>query len=141
MEFRESTPPPHCEDCGAKVFMACPNCQSQIPGPLKGGFTVRYEPPPFCPYCAHPYPWASREAVVHHIENQLEEDDDLAEGERRKLIAELDSLRADPSDVTTEKRQVAALQFLKRVAPKAWNAAQPAIISLATAYAKKELGI
>ena len=141
MELRHTLPPPACKECGAKVLILCPQCQSQIPGPPTGVMSWAYQPAAFCPFCAHPYPWASREAIVHHIENQLEEETDLPEGERRKLTAELNSLRVDPSDPNSEKKQVAALQFLKRAAPRAWNAAQPAIMSLATAYAKKELGL
>jgi hypothetical protein len=140
MELLQGPPPPHCEECGARVFMACPNCESQIPGPSRGGFNVRYDAPPFCPYCAHPYPWASREAIVHHIENQLEEEPDLSEGERRTLIAQLDTLRDDPrGEQEKEEKQAKVLERLRAAAPKAFKAAMPSIMDLSTAYIKARL--
>ena len=103
------------------------------------GYTATYFPPAFCVECGTPFPWASRDAIVYHIENQLEEQDDLTEGDRRSLLGQLRALAG--ADAADQPKQVSALQLLRKLAPKAWDAALPAIQALLTAEMRIKLGL
>jgi hypothetical protein len=137
----ELTPPgPRCEECGARIITACPQCSAALRGPVQRfGYTFTYVPPDFCVECGTPFPWASRDAIVYHIENQLEEQDDLTEGDRRSLLGQLRALAGE--DAADQPKQVSALQLLRRLAPKAWDAALPAIQALLTAEMRIKLGL
>jgi hypothetical protein len=101
-----------------------------------------FAPKDFCTNCATPLPWASREAVALHIENLLDGQPDLAEGDRRDLEERLTSLRETPAgNPGTEKRQIAALERLKAIAPKAWELAMPIVQAILTAEGKQKLGL
>jgi hypothetical protein len=104
-----------------------------------GGYAGAWEPPDFCHSCGSPFPWAPREAIVYHIENQLEEQDSLTEGDRRILLERLRVL--SPETAGDQPKQVAALQYLKKIAPKAWDAALPAIQALLTTEMRVKLGL
>lgn len=129
-----------CQNCGAEVLTACPSCNEQIRG-RKRGALGQFTPPAFCIQCGKPYPWASREAIALHIQNALEEQPDLAEGDWRALLAELSALKEEPSSDHIEERQIGALQRPKGVAPKAWQAALPFIVPIATAEIRRQLGL
>lgn len=111
-------------------------------GPLRYGvYAVPWKPDEFCWQCGLPYPWASREAIANHIENLLDEQPGLAEGDRRDLLERLAALREAPTGADVERRQVGALSALKRLAPKAWELAQPLISTIATAEIKRQMGL
>jgi hypothetical protein len=134
--------PVKCDTCGAKVLTECPNCTARIQGNSRSaaGMFV-WEPAAFCHHCGHPYPWASHEAMAYHIENLLDEDD-LAEGDRRALVQQLVSLRQSAAgDPVAEKRQVAALRMLQTVAPKAWALAAPVLQVILTAEMRRALNL
>jgi hypothetical protein len=78
---------------------------------------------------------------VYHIENQLEEQPDLAEGDRRNLLEQLHSLTETSGTEETERRQVWALSLLRRIAPRAWEAALPAVQAILTAEIRQKLGL
>jgi len=88
-----------------------------------------------------PYPWASQGAIANHIENILDEHTDLPEGDRRALREQLKALREPATSADIERRQLRALEALKRLAPKAWEVAQPLITAIATTEIKRQLGI
>jgi hypothetical protein len=79
LELNAGMPARRCTECGAPILTECAECHSRVRGTIEG-YLGSYEPPDFCDVCACPYPWASRQAIVWHIENQLEEDE-LPEGE------------------------------------------------------------
>src|SRR6266851_10019123 len=71
-----------CQRCGAQVLTNCPQCKAPIRGnPV--GIAMPFEPNDFCTVCGGPFPWASQESIAFHIENTLEEQPDLTEGDRR----------------------------------------------------------
>ena len=134
-------PPDFCPKCGQKVLRACTNCSAILHGRRLGDLVANWVPDDFCYRCGLPYPWASREAIVYHIENQLERDPDLQEGDKRNLREQLNALRDSPADPVAEKRQVAALSLLKRTAPKIWEVVVPVAQSILTAEMKHQLGL
>jgi hypothetical protein len=80
--------------------------------------------------------------MAMHVENLLDEQPDLPEGDRRALEEQLASLSDPPGgDPGTEKRQIAALQRLKAIAPKAWELALPIIQTILTAEGKRQMGL
>jgi hypothetical protein len=104
-------------------------------------YAVPWNPDEFCWQCGRPYPWASQTAIANHLENLLGEQPDLPEGDRRALEEQLKSLREPPTTPEIERRQIHALEALKRLAPKAWELAQPLIMTVATAEIKRQLGL
>lgn len=134
--------PAHCSECGAKVYTRCPSCDHPLPGALVGGlYWTPWKPKDFCQNCAHPLPWATREAAALHVENLLDEQPDLDPGDRRALEEELRSLRRPAENQAETSRQVEALKGLKKMAPAAFKAAEPALEVLLTAAMKAALGL
>ncbi len=133
--------PLHCGKCGKKVLTECTHCTTRIQGMARGVIAVPWHPADFCRHCARPYPWASQEAMAYHVENLLDEDN-LPDGDRRALEAQLVSLRTPAAgDPAVEKRQVAALRLLKTAAPKAWELAGPVLQVILTAEMRRQLGL
>lgn len=133
---------PRCGRCGAEILTACPSCNSPLRGSYVGVAVVGGAPDNFCWSCGDPYPWATRQAIVYHIENLLAGDKTLAEGDRRALREQLASLNQTPSaGKGVEHEQVAALKALRTLAPTIWNAAAPLVTALATAEMKRQLGL
>lgn len=133
--------PDRCGECGAKVLIACPTCQTRIQGLIRGVVVTGWKPKDFCHQCGQPYPWASCEAIAYHIENLLDEDPSLSEGDKRALREQLAALRESPADPASDRRQVAAMRFLQRTAPKVWDLAMPVLQVILTAEAKRQLGL
>jgi len=77
--------------------------------------------------------------MAHHIENLLEREPGLEEGDRRKLRAQLAELRKPIQSDADEKRVVGVLRTLQQVAPRVFDAAMPVIQAIATAYIRQEL--
>jgi hypothetical protein len=148
IERNKSRPEPlpeRCEDCGAKVLLACPNpdCAARLHGYIVGSFPGPdpWKPADFCYRCGQPYPWASRDAIAYHIENMLDEEPDLSEGDRRALTEQLAALRESPTDPGAERRQVAAIRLMQKVAPKVWEVAAPVLQVVLTSEVKRQLGL
>lgn len=107
---------------------------------IVGVVAWQWDPKPFCFKCGSPLPWATREQMAMHVENLLDEQPDLQPGDRRALEEQLESFRQTP-DAATEKRQIAAAQRLKVVAPRVWELARPVLQVVLTAEAKRQLGL
>jgi hypothetical protein len=136
--------PERCSQCGAKVLTACPSCSGRIKGYPRGSMVIggpEWQAADFCDRCGSPFPWASRESIALHIENLLDEQPDLADGDRRVLEEQLKALRDAPSDAATEKRQLAALKALQKLAPKAWELAAPVLQAFLSAEMKRAAGL
>ena len=56
-------------------------------------------------------------------------------------MEQLEALKAVPASDEVNSRQVGALTLLLKIAPKAWQAALPAIQLILTAEAKRQLGL
>jgi hypothetical protein len=125
----------YCQDCGAALYHRCPACARQLPLVNKGAAA-----PSFCIGCGLPFPWATREDIVYHVQNQLDLQG-LEEGDRRLLEDQLKELLKRPEDKDAENRQVKALEKLRDAAPKAWKFAAPILDPLITAWMKSQLGI
>jgi hypothetical protein len=142
---RQKTVARKCVKCGSLVIASCPRCGAEIrgaPWPRKDLKQTKagYQAPSFCSECGGLFPWASREAIIYHLEDELESEPDLDESERGKLSKQLQSLLED-GDGKNEKVQTAALRALRAAAPKAWSIAAPALMGIATAELRRELGL
>jgi hypothetical protein len=132
--------PERCSECGAKALIECPACSSRLQGMRVGVVVFEWEPKPFCFKCGSPMPWATREQMALHIENLLDEQPDLQPGDRRALEEQLASFSETP-DPATEKRQIAAAEKLRVVAPRVFQLAMPILQAVLTAEAKQKLGL
>jgi hypothetical protein len=129
-----------CETCGAVVLLDCPACHTPIRGnPV--GIATFYTPPDFCFACGQAFPWASRQAVVYALQNLLDEQPNLSEGDRRHIDEELSSLLEPPIDAKVGTRQQRAMETLRRLAPRVWDKAWPVAATLLTAEARAKLGL
>jgi hypothetical protein len=133
--------PERCGECVARILISCPQCDQRIRGVAKGVIVAQWDPDEFCGKCGAPYPWASRQAMVYDIENRLDEDDSLSEGDRRALREKMAALQEPASGAGVERRQLRALQALRTGAPKVWAGAQPILVQIATSWMKKEMGL
>ena len=132
--------PKFCDRCGATVYRSCPECCAAFPSGVLTFTQVEY-PRSFCGRCGLPFPWATREDIVSHIENVLAEDRDLAEGDRRLLADQLDAVRQPPVDESTESRQARALDRLRSSTPRVWETVLPTLTTILTTELKRQLGL
>ncbi len=122
---------PHCPKCGAPVLRNCPHCGGKI-----SAFGSAKKPPEFCSICAKPFPWATREALVYHIQNQLKYQDGLTAADGEVLQGELKKLLEVPNESAKETAQAKIVKGLRDKAPKAYELAKPAIEELLTTAMK-----
>jgi hypothetical protein len=140
--LRDDEYPKFCDRCGAGVYGACPSCGREFyAGMLSMSRPAESYPRSFCRHCGQPYPWATREDIVSHVENILAEHRDLPEGDRRLLADQLESLRQLPEDAPTESLQANALDRLRSLAPKVWESVLPIVTPILTAELKRQLGL
>jgi hypothetical protein len=64
----------------------------------------------------------------------------LPEADRHALQEEIKELREAPTDRTTEQRQVKALESLRSRAPALYNAVEPIVVTVITAWMATVLG-
>jgi hypothetical protein len=131
-------PPGFCKDCGAPVITECPKCTSRLLRGYEGVMSVGLEPDMFCTDCGNPFPWADRQSIVTHLENLLQFSDDLDNADQLVLIEQI-AVLTGPDE--PEKRQVAAGERIKDLAPKAWAIAMPVLQAVLTAEIRAKLGI
>jgi hypothetical protein len=99
---------------------------------------VEYTPGQFCHQCGSPYPWANRQARLYELENILQEDDTLTDADRLTLREQIEALMNPDLDETEEAER---WKRLKKVAPTLLDAGRAIVVSVASAYAQKQLGI
>jgi hypothetical protein len=136
-------PSDRCSHCGAPVLTACPQCGNRIrgvyitPGVINLGQT--YTPPDFCDRCGSALPWAGRQARVYELQNLLDEEqlDSATELTVREQLEALTDPELDEAEQAKRWRRIksAAPGFLEKAAT------QPIVMSLATAWIKKEAGL
>ena len=114
---------PICPDHGVPWFVYCPSCGAMWPlVPPMDDFAASelftQEPErafDFCPGCAAPGQWLSREKQIEWIRNQIRADRDMSGGTRLELLAVMDRLQTmDPHDT----KALAGWQAVKKLAPK-----------------------
>jgi hypothetical protein len=130
-----------CELCGGQIMARCSNCGAPTLGWSQGYALVQRSSSDFCQKCGAAYPWASRQSIVNDIENRLERDRTLSDGDRRSLRESLASLLKSPKTREVEKEQAGALRKLRDAAPKVWDAIQPTVGSVATSFIKQALNL
>jgi hypothetical protein len=79
--------------------------------------------------------------VIYEIENKLDEQPDLSEGDRRMLRRQLEEARKKLGGADEESKLAEALSFAREKAPGAFNAALPVIQTIATTWVKQKLGL
>jgi hypothetical protein len=104
-----------------------------------GHFPDPYAPPMFCDGCGEPFPWASRQQRIYHLENLLDEED-IDDATRLLVMEDLERLRT--SGELDERQQLEAWQRIKARAPGLLaGAAGKITTTLLTAYLKDKLGL
>ena len=121
----------------------CPSCYQRLRGryrvPGIVSVSASYTKPNFCDNCAAVLPWAGRDARIYELQNRLDEEQLDAATElvvREQLEALMDPDLDEAEQVKRWKRiKTAAPDFLLK------TATSPIVTSLATAEAKKQLGL
>lgn len=128
----------HCNECGEKTIMACPECQTPVRGEYcaPGVFAISdYTPPAFCHSCGKPLPWTQRRLdAARELADELE---GLNEEEREKLKGSLDDLLRD-----TPKTPVAEARFkrlMKKAGQEAYNGMRAILVDVVSEVVKKSL--
>lgn len=121
------------------VLRECPTCRVALRGD-DSLIATPWKPADFCWSCGMSLPWVSRRGIVYAIQNMLDEQQ-LVEGDRRQLEEQLGSLLETPSEAAIERRQQRALEMLRRLAPAAWEKAWPVAAAILTAEVKRQLGL
>ena len=133
----EPLPAQRCGQCGAKVLFNCEECDAPLRGQTKDWPVTRYKRGEFCWTCGSPFPWASRQARFHELENLLE-DEDLEPAMLLQVRDELHALREAESDDQEAARRWSIVQ---RLAPGLIQGGGRIIETVATAAIKTQLGL
>jgi hypothetical protein len=135
------TVPPRCGRCGSRVLQACRGCDAPVLGAynLGVGSALLERPEPFCWNCGEPLPWATREERVGKLYDLIDYED-LDEATLLTVREQIAVLSA-PVDEETDERRGRALERLKGLAPKMYEAALPVLQGLATAEMKRRLDL
>ena len=132
---------PFCDECGAPLLDACPDCQSTLRGgkDYESGGGGLERPWPYCYGCGEPLPWTT--AALQAIEELAREDDELSDEEVETLLDAAKSL----SDESVTPQTTVRIRRFRRIATKLGPDLYSAVIKLGTDIAseavKKELGV
>ena len=138
VNIERRAPSKHCEKCGAKVLVACAQCEERIRGDyVSSGVVLPYTPPQFCDSCGAPHPWAGRQARLYQLQNILDEQN-LDEATRLSVQEELEALQA--SEMSEEEQKKRWLR-IKDLSPGLIQAGQRIIESIVTSGIKAGLGL
>jgi hypothetical protein len=136
------TVPLYCGRCGSAVIQACSTCDASLLGAVRTGwgeYAGLDRPDSFCWQCGKAYPWATREERIGKLYDEIDHED-LDEATLLAVREGIAVLSA-PVDEETDERRGQALERLKRLAPKMYEAALPAIQGLVTAGVKKKFDL
>ncbi len=129
---------PHCPMHGVPWFTSCSSCGALWPVMPAGAYTTQKTGAPFCANCGKPGQWLTRAELLAWIRNLLRASRELPDDERLELISAFERLdKLDPNDTHT----VAAWRWLKRAAPKVWEASKPVLDPLMSEAVKRVLGL
>lgn len=90
----------------------------------------------FCDGCGEPFPWATRQQLIYHLENLLDEENP-EEATRLLVIQDLERLR--PSDLGDKEQLEIWLRIKNRAPGLLAGAAGKISQALLTAYLKEKL--
>ena len=136
---------PFCGRCGSAVLQACLACDAPLLGAFAYGRDGRSEyealdqPESFCWECGEAYPWATREERVGKLYD-LVDHEDLDEATLLTVREQIAVLSA-PVDEETDERRGRAMERLKGLVPKTYEAVLPVLQGLATAEMKKRFDL
>lgn len=128
----------HCDECGEKTILACPECNTPIRGDhhVPGVLAIsRYSPPAFCHNCGKSLPWTQRK--LDAARELADEFDDLTEDEREQLKCSLGDLLQD-----TPKTQVAETRFkrlMKKAGKEAYDGMKTILVDVVSDAVKKSV--
>jgi hypothetical protein len=129
----------YCGKCGAPVLLRCPNCSAPLLGQYRS-YATPVKPEQFCRGCGSAYPWASREARIAHLSDQLAHD--IEDENDRLEAAEALRVLTAPSDQATLPDRKRAAEKLRQLATQAWfGVASPVLSGLLSAELRKQLGL
>ncbi len=144
----------HCEKCGARTIIKCPNCNEDIRGakyslsyigasPYAGKIfsgdpyvkSGKYERPAFCSNCGNPYPWTEKKIkaaceLAHELDSLNSEEKELLEKSIDDIIKETPETKLA---VTRIKK------LLPKVGKEAGNIFKDLIADIASESVKKML--
>ncbi len=127
------------------VLQACLACDAPLLGAFAYGRDGRSEyealdqPESFCWECGEAYPWATREERVGKLYD-LVDHEDLDEATLLTVREQIAVLSA-PVDEETDERRGRAMERLKGLVPKTYEAVLPVLQGLATAEMKKRFDL
>lgn len=128
----------HCDECGEKTIMACPECSTPIRGEYQVPGVVaitHYSAPAFCHSCGTSFPWTQRKLdAAKELADEFEE---LTKKEREKLKGSLDDLISD-----TPKTQVAEARFkrlMKKAGREAYDGMKSILVDVVSEAVKKSV--
>ena len=130
-----------CEKCVAKMIDKCQECGYSIREWDYGGMvalgTPKYVRAAYCKNCGKPYPWTN--AAIEAATELIEEEDELDEIQRNKLLSSLPDIVSE-----TPKTQVAIVRFKKALLSAGKFTAdglRQFVIDFGCELAKKQLGL
>ncbi|MGD1094250.1 MAG: DUF2321 domain-containing protein [Bryobacteraceae bacterium] len=123
--------PRFCTKCGAMNISGCQHCQTTIEAQYPGVI------PAYCGTCGKPFPWT--ETALSAAKAYTDEQEALNAEEKLALKGTFDDLTSD-----TARTPVAATRFNKlimKIGPAAGDALKQIMVTVATATAKKYMGL
>jgi hypothetical protein len=131
--------PRFCDQCGTRVLRACETCGEPLLGAHKLGLFFLRRPKPFCPDCGAAYPWATREERVGKLYDLIDHED-LDEA-TLLAVQEQIAVLSTPVGEETDERRGRALERLKGLVPRVYEATLPVLQNVATAEMKRRLKV
>lgn len=131
--------PRFCGSCSAPVIRHCEKCDTPIAGQHENVVDVAFEPAPFCGGCGAAFPWATREQRIGQLYNLIDFED-LDEADRLQ-VAEALAVLSSPDEGENQEDLARAGETFRRLAPKAWETAQPVLSGLLSSWLRKRLGL
>ncbi|HYE57826.1 MAG TPA: DUF2321 domain-containing protein [Rhodothermales bacterium] len=130
-QFRKS----FCSDCGEKTITACGNCQAEIQGSYRDGFSIDYGLPAFCQECGSPFPWTERALAA--AADLAEDLDELGPDEKANLKASLaDLIRSGPRTSLAETR---FKRLMSKVRAESYQAMRSILIDVLSESVKRSI--
>ncbi|MGA2806180.1 MAG: hypothetical protein ABSF89_17645, partial [Acidimicrobiales bacterium] len=88
--------------------------------------------------CGASLPWASRQARLWMLENQLEDSTDLSDADRLTLHEQIEALQHPD---LSEDEQVERWNRIKKLTPGLLGVGRAIFVSVTSAYVQQKLGI
>jgi hypothetical protein len=127
-----------CEECGETTISGCDECDWPIRGfGPQQWMAGPYDKPKFCGKCGSPYPWTRD--ILAETDKFTDTITSLTEEEKQDVKKTVKDLTVD--DPTTPAKSDRLKKLLQKAGPAAGEILKSLISTIATAEAKKWLGI